>query len=1246
MKKTLIGFVIFLFSSTILFSQSDLVISGAIDGPLTGGIPKAIELYVLNDIADLSIYAVGSANNGGGTDGEEFTFPADAALAGTYIYVASETTGFTTFFGFAPDYSTSYMAINGDDAVELFQNGTVVDVFGDINTDGSGQPWDHLDGWAYRVDNTGPDGTIFTLANWTFSGINALDGETTNATATTPFPNGTYTAGPPVDNPPTVSSTTPTDLATGITLNVDVVITFSEDVTVSGSWYSISGATSGAHTAVVSGTTPAFTLNPDSDFAEGEVVTVTIVATQVADQDGTADNMASNHVFSFTTANPSSGWIINELLADPAADLPGDANGDGVRHFSDDEFVELVNATGGAVDISGWTLSDGAVRHTFPTGTILPDQSAIVIFGGGIPMGVFGKALVQTSTTGNLGLSNSGDTVILNNGAIDVASYTYGGEGGNNQSITRDPDITGSDPLVHHSTATGSGGVLFSPGTMIDGSPFTGAYIAIFEIQGSSMIDPYASPFNTQIVMTAENIVTAVGPDGFCIQTQTTRSDNNGNTSDGLFVYTGAVPTVAVGDMLNVTATVDEYYELTELVTPTILPAGIGIIPVPIIFDANTPSPLITQSVIEFERFEGMLVAIVGGVVNAPNQSFGTDPIAEVYITAGTSRVFRETGIEGVVWDGNPEIFEMDPDRMGLPNITINGGSTFSATGVIGYEYGDYELWPTALVVLPTNLLTPVSGGNPSQFSVSALNLYRLFDDVTDGGEEIVPLDEYNLRLAKLSLYIRNVLDSPDILAVSEVEKLAVLQTLANKIATDDPSIVYTAYLEEGNDVGGIDVGFLVQENRVQVDAVTQLGGAETWVEPSGSSSLLHDRPPLLLEGSFQISTTPYVYTPISVIALHIRSMGGIDTERVQLKRLNQAQSIAQMVQDLQVANPDINLIVIGDMNAFEFTDGYVDVLGQIRGEVTPGDNVHSAPVITNPILINTTTASPTAAPKIFSPLADALDRVSFIYQGSAQTLDHALVSSHLAPEVTNQEFGSGNADAAIIFADDPTTPLRSSDHDGLVIYINAIDLALPVELSSFIAKATTQGVQINWRTESEIENLGFIIERKVGDATWKEIVSYKTDDELLGQGTVSYATNYQFTDKVVQQDITYEYRLADVDYNGIVTYHGIREVTVEYNMELTLPNKYELGINYPNPFNPSTTINYSLPEESLVTITIFDISGRQISTLINAELSAGYHSISWNSTDDNGNALGAGIYFYSINAGDFRQTRKMLLIK
>ena len=207
-------------------STVDMLITGVVDGPLSGGVPKAVEFVVLNDIADLSVYGFGSANNGEGSDGVEFTFPAVGASAGDVIHVASESTGFTSFFGFAPEYTSSAANINGDDAVELFQNGAVVDVFGDIDVDGSGQPWEYTDGWAYRVDATGPDGSTFVLDNWTYSGVDALDGETTNAGAAVPFPIGTYSTTPfvPLSLISQVQGSGPTVAITG-TVKVDAIVT-------------------------------------------------------------------------------------------------------------------------------------------------------------------------------------------------------------------------------------------------------------------------------------------------------------------------------------------------------------------------------------------------------------------------------------------------------------------------------------------------------------------------------------------------------------------------------------------------------------------------------------------------------------------------------------------------------------------------------------------------------------------------------------------------------------------------------------------------------------------------------------------------------------------------------------------------------------------------------------------------------------------------------------------------------------
>ncbi len=214
-------------NAVVLPASNDIIITGAFDGPLPGGNPKGVELYVVNSISDLSTFGLGSANNGGGTDGQEFTFPAVSAAAGSYIYVTTDTAQFRTFFGFGAGYQDGSMAINGDDAVELFSNGSVADVFGDINVDGTGQPWEYLDSWAYRNNGTGPDDSTFVLGSWSFGGINTYDPVTTNAAASAPMPIGTYSTtvvNPPASGIPTytIAQATTIDAATGVADSIGV----------------------------------------------------------------------------------------------------------------------------------------------------------------------------------------------------------------------------------------------------------------------------------------------------------------------------------------------------------------------------------------------------------------------------------------------------------------------------------------------------------------------------------------------------------------------------------------------------------------------------------------------------------------------------------------------------------------------------------------------------------------------------------------------------------------------------------------------------------------------------------------------------------------------------------------------------------------------------------------------------------------------------------------------------------------
>lgn len=190
-------------------ARANLIITGVIDGPLTGGVPKAIELFACTDIADLSVYGVESANNGNDAGGSETTLPDIALPAGSYFYLASEIPQFSVFFGFAPNATAGALSINGDDAMLLYLDGVgVVDVFGVVGVDGTGEDWEYTDSWAYRISESGPS-TAFSLADWNIPGRDELDGET--AVGDTAFPLKSYQCGDggPSTSPPTLAPSVP-----------------------------------------------------------------------------------------------------------------------------------------------------------------------------------------------------------------------------------------------------------------------------------------------------------------------------------------------------------------------------------------------------------------------------------------------------------------------------------------------------------------------------------------------------------------------------------------------------------------------------------------------------------------------------------------------------------------------------------------------------------------------------------------------------------------------------------------------------------------------------------------------------------------------------------------------------------------------------------------------------------------------------------------------------------------------------
>jgi hypothetical protein len=166
---------------------------------------------------------------------------------------------------------------------------------------------------------------------------------------------------------------------------------------------------------------------------------------------------------------PFLGFLINEVLYDPASGAAGDANGDGTRDANGDEFVELFNS-GPILDISGYTVSDESqLRHTFPAGSVIPINGTLVLFGGGTPTGSFGGAILQVASEGALNITNSGDILTIRDttGATVLVFDNNLLSGNPDESYTRNPDLTGE--LEQHAGIPEANGALFSPGTRLDG---------------------------------------------------------------------------------------------------------------------------------------------------------------------------------------------------------------------------------------------------------------------------------------------------------------------------------------------------------------------------------------------------------------------------------------------------------------------------------------------------------------------------------------------------------------------------------------------------------------------------------------------------------------------------------------------------------------------------------------------------------------------------------------------------------
>lgn len=189
---------------------------------------------------------------------------------------------------------------------------------------------------------------------------------------------------------------------------------------------------------------------------------------------------------------------------------------------------------------------------------------------------------------------------------------------------------------------------------------------------------------------------------------------------------------------------------------------------------------------------------------------------------------------------------------------------------------------------------------------------------------------------------------------------------------------------------------------------------------------------------------------------------------------------------------------------------------------------------------------------------------------------------------------------------------------------------ALPVELSSFSALVYNRTAELSWKTLEEINNSGFEVERRTSDSqTWEKV------GFVEGHGTTTTSYIYSFVDRNLATG-SYNYRLKQIDYNGNFEYHNLSSEVV-----IGTPVSFELSQNFPNPFNPETKINFQIPTDGFVSLKVFDNSGKEVATLVNQSMTAGFHT-----TNFNASTLSSGVYFYRLETQGFVKVMKMALVK
>ena len=751
------------------------------------------------------------------------------------------------------------------------------------------------------------------------------------------------------------------------------------------------------------------------------------------------------------------------------------------------DFIELFNRGPQAVSLSGWTVqytSSGGTSWTNSTplsGAIQPGGYYLIQEAAGSGGTT---SLPAPDAVGSISMSgSSGKVALVNTTTALIGSCPTGGgiQDFVGYGSANCYEGTGPAPMLSNTTAAlrGGGGSSDTNNNAADftagapsprngggsGPPPCVPTTLISTIQGTGI----KSPLEGNVVSTS-GVVTARRSNGFFIQMPA--GDGNPATSDGLFIFTSSTPPAdaTVANLVCVSGTVQEYpsladpaslsqTEISSLSALSIISTG-NPLPAPVLIGPADLTP--SGGAFQLEKYDGMRVQVSALTVTGPTRGSIDEKNATATsngifygVFPGTARAFREAGIQlpgtlpatwpsGIPrWDGNPEVLSVNSAAQpGSTALDVTTGQTVNnIVGPLELSGGVFTIDtdpgnPPLAAASPAPMVArAVPNAAESELSVASVNLQRFFDTTDDPAtsDAVLTAQAFQNRLAKASLAVRNVLKTPDVIGVAEVENLATLEAVAAQVSADataagqaDPQ--YAAYLVEGNDIGGIDVGFLTKKT-VHVLDVTQVGKDTTFLNPTtGTQDMLNDRPPLVLRATITRSGSDQPL-PFTVIMNHLRSLSDVDNPtdgRVRAKRQAQAEFLANYIQGRQAADPNENILSIGDYNAYQFSDGYVDVMGTVEGAPTPSDQVVLASGdLVNPNLTDLTDSAPPE------------ERYSYSFNGSAQELDHILVNAALAPKLSRYAVARNGSDFPETYRNDPARPERISDHDWPVAYFN-----------------------------------------------------------------------------------------------------------------------------------------------------------------------------------------------------------------